>query len=555
MMRRPPAPRRSPDDGFTLVEVLISIMVIGVVMTSLTAFFANSLSITNQQRGKQAAAQVLDGAMERVRALKGSGIAAGRDKQTSDQQWNNPVAGVATYLADMVEAYDSTAVAGDGATKASLPTAPLLAAVNGLNYYQSWYIGECYQALTGGDCVRSAVTLPPSFITLYRVVVAVTWSEKHCPASACSLVATTLVSGVAVEPVFNANAVALPATVTNPTGQTGEVSVPVSLQTVATGGAAPLIFSATGLPTGLTVSSAGLISGTPSAAGTYSVVVSATDAFKLVGSAAFTWTVNPLPAMATVSAQTSPIGNPVALAPSLTGGTGPYAWTAAAGSWGATGLPPGLSLDASTGAITGTPTTAGTGNVTLTVTDKFGKADTQVVKWTVIPRPTISAPAGTRSNVQGDVVSVTCTAAGGTGAYTWSATGLPSGLSINATTGVIAGTITGGTRYLTTVTVTDSLGAPHSVTFVWNVTSTFKVTAPITDRTGDTVGTAVSLALTATGGTGASTWTATGLPPGITLASGKLAGTPTVAGTSTVTLTATDSANKVARMMFTWTVS
>src|SRR3954447_7444857 len=101
MIRRLAPPGRSPDDGFTMVEVLISIMVIGVVMTSLTAFFANSLSITNQQRGKQAAVQVLDGAMERVRALKGSGITAGRDKQSSDAQWSSPVTGVAGYLTDM----------------------------------------------------------------------------------------------------------------------------------------------------------------------------------------------------------------------------------------------------------------------------------------------------------------------------------------------------------------------------------------------------------------------------------------------------------------------
>jgi prepilin-type N-terminal cleavage/methylation domain-containing protein len=554
MKRRLPAPRRSPDAGFTLVEVLISIMVMGVVMTSLTAFFANSLSITNQQRGKQAAAQVLDGAMERVRALKGSGITAGRDRQTSDQQWNNPVAGVAPYLTDMVEAYDDIAAAGDGATKAALPTTPLPSTVNGLSYGQSWYIGECYQALNGGDCIAAAAALV-SPVTFYRVVVAVTWSEKHCPNSACSLVATTLVSGVAIEPLFNANGVAQPATVTNPTDQVGDVSLPVSLQIAVTGGSAPLIFSATGLPPELIITSAGLITGTPATPGTYSAIVSATDAFNLVGSTAFTWTINALPTLTAPGTQTSAVGNPVAFAPAFTGGTAPYAWTAPAGDWGSTGLPPGLSLNAATGAITGTPTTTGTGKVTLVVTDKFAKKDTEVFTWTVIPRPTISSPVTTRNGAQNDVISLACAATGGTGGYTWSATGLPSGLSIAAGTGLISGTITGGTRFLPTIKVTDSLGAAHSVTFVWNVTSTFKITAPSTDRTGDKVGTSASVTLTATGGTGATTWAATGLPAGITLSSGKLTGIPTVAGTSTVKVTATDAANKVATMMFTWTVS
>jgi hypothetical protein len=245
----------------------------------------------------------------------------------------------------------------------------------------------------------------------------------------------------------------------------------------------------------------------------------------------------------------------VSLAPVFAGGTAAYTWTAPAGAWGSTGLPPGLSLNSATGAITGTPTTTGNGKVTLVVTDKFGKADTEVFKWTVIPRPTISNPVATRSNALNDVVSVAAAAAGGTGAYTWTAANLPSGLSINPTTGVIGGTATGGTRFLPTVTVTDSLGAVHSVTFIWTVTSTFKITAPTTDRTGDKVGTAASVTLTATGGTGAYTWNATGLPPGITLTSGKLTGTPTAAGVSTVKATATDSLGKVATMMFTWTIT
>lgn len=85
-------------------------------------------------------------------------------------------------------------------------------------------------------------------------------------------------------------------TVTNPGSQTGTVGTAVSLQITATDSAAgqTLTYSATGLPAGLSINSAtGLISGTPTTAGTSSVTVTATDTTSASGSASFTWTINP----------------------------------------------------------------------------------------------------------------------------------------------------------------------------------------------------------------------------------------------------------------------
>ena len=85
-------------------------------------------------------------------------------------------------------------------------------------------------------------------------------------------------------------------TVTNPGGQTGTVGTATSLQIHASDSSstATLSYSATGLPTGLSInSSSGLISGTPSAAGTFSVTATATDNTGASGSTSFTWTVNP----------------------------------------------------------------------------------------------------------------------------------------------------------------------------------------------------------------------------------------------------------------------
>ncbi|HET6876453.1 MAG TPA: putative Ig domain-containing protein [Jatrophihabitans sp.] len=82
--------------------------------------------------------------------------------------------------------------------------------------------------------------------------------------------------------------------VTNPGSQSGTVGTATSLQIQASdSGGATLTYSATGLPTGLSINSAsGLISGTPSAAGTFSVTVTATDSTGASGSTSFTWTIS-----------------------------------------------------------------------------------------------------------------------------------------------------------------------------------------------------------------------------------------------------------------------
>jgi len=82
-------------------------------------------------------------------------------------------------------------------------------------------------------------------------------------------------------------------TVTNPGSRTGTVGSATSLQLSATGGTGSYTWTATGLPAGLSISSGGLISGTPTTAATYSVTATATDSASASGSATFTWTINP----------------------------------------------------------------------------------------------------------------------------------------------------------------------------------------------------------------------------------------------------------------------
>jgi len=100
------------------------------------------------------------------------------------------------------------------------------------------------------------------------------------------------------------------------------------------------------------------------------------------------------------------------------------------------------------------------------------------------------------------------------------------------------------------------LGTPNgTVAFASGGGSTGVTVANPGSRTG-TVGTATSLTLSASGGTGSYTWTATGLPPGLSIGSttGTISGTPTTAGTYSVTATAT-SGSSSGSTTFTWTIS
>lgn len=154
------------------------------------------------------------------------------------------------------------------------------------------------------------------------------------------------------------------------------------------------------------------------------------------------------------------------------GGLGPYAWSLTPGS----SLPAGLSLNANTGVISGTPSASGTFNFSIRVTDSqtahaiADKAQSLTVTGTVSnPSITTSTPLPTTPiNVS---FSQTLSVSGGVGPYTWSVTSgsLPTGLSLGSSTGTISGTPTAGGNYGFTITVTDSLTHTGSKAFTQNI--------------------------------------------------------------------------------------
>ena len=135
------------------------------------------------------------------------------------------------------------------------------------------------------------------------------------------------------------------------------------------------------------------------------------------------------------------------------GGVAPYTFSIISGS-----LPPGLTLNTSTGAITGAPTTAGTYNFTAKVVDSKGNTATSNCSIVVSSPLALTCPAGTGQ--VGIGYSSALTATGGVAPYTFSITSgsLPPGLTFNASTGAIAGTPTTAGTYNFTAQVLDSQG-------------------------------------------------------------------------------------------------
>lgn len=156
-----------------------------------------------------------------------------------------------------------------------------------------------------------------------------------------------------------------PATI--PAANAGTPYGPVTL--TASGGTAPYTFSITAgaLPAGVTLSPSGVISGTPTQSGSFTVTITATDAASCRGSRIYSAIVNcPVIIISPATIPSAVSGAPYALALTASGGTAPYTFARTSGA-----LPPGLTLSP-TGLISGIATTTGNFNFSVTVTDATG---------------------------------------------------------------------------------------------------------------------------------------------------------------------------------------
>ncbi len=152
-------------------------------------------------------------------------------------------------------------------------------------------------------------------------------------------------TGSTVTKTFQLQIVAAPSITTTSPLPGGTVNSAYSLNFTETGGVAPFQWTGSGLPAGLNLTTAGLLSGSPTSAGTSNIVITLTDAAGATASGNFSLTVVSGLAIASTSPlPTGTVGSSYSFTFQASGGSGSYTWSVASGS-----LPAGLSLNASSG--------------------------------------------------------------------------------------------------------------------------------------------------------------------------------------------------------------
>jgi hypothetical protein len=374
---------------------------------------------------------------------------------------------------------------------------------------------------------------------------------------------------------------------------TMHVGVPVNLQLLGHDGCNLYRWEYTNgsLPQGLTMSSSGLITGTPTRAETTQPWMIIHDllpsqggyswcggdnqsqrqfVFTVVGGSgggpAPTPTPTPTPTPAppptpqpalqvtTANLQQATAGTPYSATLAASGGSG-YSWSLSGGS-----LPTGLTLG-SDGALTGTPASGGSYTFTVKVTSG-GRSTTKQLTLVVIDRLTATAPADQTWEV-GRPLKIVISAAGGSPSYRWSLEGtLPDktgfiGNQGNGSTSYLQGVPAQAGTFSVTLKVTDTAGRSAQVTVTLTVAPKLQITTFDTGRAHR--GKPYRLTLGSTGGVGPTSWTlASGsLPPGLTLdtASGVISGRPRVRGHFFFALALTDSLGAKRAMRYSLTVT
>lgn len=297
---------------------------------------------------------------------------------------------------------------------------------------------------------------------------------------------------------------------------------------------------------------------TMDAAGEY-VFPFQTEAF---GTAKYTLNVTvPRPGQLVVTllgSTTATLAQPYSALLQAVGGILPYSWSIIGS------LPPGLTLNATTGAITGTPTTAGSYSFVAQVTDKIKNtgfaAFTIAVDAGTPTEPLVVELVGPTTGTVNVLYNALLSATGGTAPYTFALLVKPDWLSVAPATGALSGKPPTAGVFVIAAKVTDSKGATGTGNFTITIAEGTGLTVELNGPTTAPQNVLYNGLFSAAGGTAPYTFKliAGSLPTGMEnalKADGTLSGTPTVAGTFPFTVQATDSKQATGTGTFTLTVT
>ena len=308
------------------------------------------------------------------------------------------------------------------------------------------------------------------------------------------------------------------------------------------------------LPSGLALSAEGIVSGTPTAAGSFNFTVSVTDRAQASTSRSLSLVVNPPPVSITTPSAlpAARLGVAYEQALAVSGGTAPYRWSVAAG------LPAGLSLNATTGVLAGTPQATGNFSFTVEATDRGNFTASRRFTLLVKPPPlVITTEAPLFPGTVGQAYSQAFTASGGSPPHRWSlVSGSPGGLTLDAATGNLSGTPAATGSYPFSIQVTDRDGEVANRSYVLLVNSPALTIISNSALPSGVVNAAYSYKLGVVGGTAPYSWSmVAGWLPGMRIdGGGTLTGTPSEAGNFTIVAEARDSAGLTATKTFSITV-
>lgn len=332
---------------------------------------------------------------------------------------------------------------------------------------------------------------------------------------------------------------------TSATPATGLVNTPFYNNTLhATGGVGAYTWSiiAGSIPPGVTMSGAGVFTGTPTATGTYNFTVRVTDEQNPPDSASRAYTII-INAPIYINTSVLPDGQyskPYSQYLSASNGTGTYTWSYQSGT-----IPPGLTLSSS-GLISGTPTANGDYSFTVMAVDGINVPAVRQISLKIVYAPiSITTAATLPSGNSGVGYSKFITATGGDGTYSWSKTTgtLPPGISLNTATGELYGSPTSGGNFQFDVTVSDGVNPSATRTFYLTVNAPPSITT--TTINSGQYGISYSYGISASGGSNTFSWSLLAAPSGFVIDAdtGVISGIPMDIGQLQITVQVADKQN------------